>query len=308
MTRGTTQRSCLNIQRLPRRLAAFGGGLLAMTLCVTFYFCLLTFNFPRSTSANELRVVSLAPSLTETLFALGLDETQIVGITDYCDYPEGVSKIPRVGSLITVNIEHLVSLEPDYVFAVGHENSPLNYRLKKVGLNVVVIDPLNVQDTLDAILKVGEILDRQENAKKVVEGMKLRLSRMAEKVKTIKTKKRVYVEIWDDPIISCGKGSLVDEIISRAGCVNITAAIESMYPTISQEVVVKEDPEIIILGYMSRDQEKAVNAVLSRFGWKDIKAVKNKAVICSIEPNLFLRPGPRIIDGIEKIYTKVYED
>ena len=123
----------------------------------------------------------------------------------------------------------------------------------------------------------------------------------------IKNRKKVYVEIWDDPLTSCGRGSLLDEVITSAGGLNITGNINMLYPMISQEFIIKENPDFIILGYMSRNQKNTVNAILNRLGWQDISAVKNKNVISDIDPNIFLRPGPRLIDGIEEIHKRIYK-
>ena len=255
---------------------------------------------------GEIRVISLAPNITEILFAIGLGEKEIVGITDYCDYPKEVNKILKIGSLTTVNIEEIIALKPDYVFSAGDEASPLNSRLKGAGLNVTILDPQNINETFSAILAIGRIVNREEAAKKVVSGMRAKLTEIHNKTKAISHKKKIYVEIWDDPITSCGRGSFVDEAVTEAGGINITGSISTPYPAVSQEFIIRENPDFIILGYMARGQKNLINIISKRFGWQGINAVRAKNIITDIDPNLILRPGPRIVDGIEKIYNKVY--
>jgi len=256
--------------------------------------------------AKDIRVVSLAPAITETLFAIGLDQKEIVAVTDYCDYPKAANDIPRAGSLTTINIEKIVSLEPDYVFSTGNVSSPLNTRLKNVGLNVVVLDAENINGVFSNIETAGKVLNREKEARAVINQMRARLEAIEERVKKISVQKKVYAEIWDDPMTSCGKGSFVDEVITKAGGINITGNIGVLYPTVSQEFIIKENPDFIILGYMSRDQEGAVDGIARRFGWRDINVVKTKNIISDIDPNIFLRPGPRIVNGIEEIHNRLY--
>ncbi len=109
-------------------------------------------------------VVSLAPSITEMLFEIGLNRDEIIAVSDYCDYPPQAREIPRVGSLSSVNIEKVVSLEPDYVFTSGHEQSPLNLRLRQAGLNTVVIEPLNITEITDAIINLVMIVGKEKSA------------------------------------------------------------------------------------------------------------------------------------------------
>lgn len=257
---------------------------------------------------KQPRIVSLAPSITESLFALGVDENQIAGITDYCNYPPRTARIRKVGSLMNANIETIVSINPDYVFSSGSESSPSNVRLKDAGLRLVILNAESVEGTMSNILRLGELLNRREASQKIILDMKERLDKVKNKVDKIKIRKKVYVEIWDDPITSAGRGSLVSEVVTMAGGVNISGGLDILYPALSPEFVIQSDPDCILIGYMSRNQELTKNAVLKRMGWKDISAVRSRNVICDIDPDIFLRPGPRIAEGIEMIYRRLYEN
>ena len=261
-----------------------------------------------SSGEKELRIVSLAPNITESLFAIGLDEKEIVGITDYCNYPKEAAGIRKVGSLMSVNIETIISMNPDYVFSSGSESGPSNIRLKNAGLRLIVLNTESVEEAMSNILRLGKILGKDAEAKEAVRRMRNRLDKVKNSVDKIKTKKKVYVEIWDDPITSAGNGSLVNEVVTKAGGINIAGQVNMLYPALSPEFIINSDPDFILIGYMSRNQERTKSAVMKRFGWQEINAVKSKNIICDINPDIFLRPGPRIAEGIEQIYKKLYEN
>jgi iron complex transport system substrate-binding protein len=255
---------------------------------------------------KDIRVVSLAPSITEILFGLGLTEKEIIGITDYCNFPEQTRRIPKIGSLTTINIEKVVSLKPDYVFSAGSAYNSLNASLKSAGLDVKTFNVEDLNGLFLSILDIGRTLGRQSRAEEFVKGMRQRFERIRAKAAAIKEPKRVYVEIWGDPITSGGKGSLVDEVITEAGGINIAGAINTLYPTPSPEFIISRNPDVIILGYMSRDQKGLKKMICERPGWQNIKAVRSENIICDINPDIFLRPGPRILDGIEQIQKRLY--
>jgi iron complex transport system substrate-binding protein len=209
---------------------------------------------------------------------------------------------------MSVNIEVIVSMNPDYVFSSGSESSPSNVRLRNAGLRLVILNAESVEEAMSNVLRLGELLNRRPQAQKVVLSMEERLDKIKNKADKIKIKKKVYVEIWGDPITSAGRGSLVNEVVTMAGGINIAGGLDMLYPALSPEFVIQSDPDCILIGYMSRNQELIKNAVLKRMGWQDIKAVRLKNIICDIDPDIFLRPGPRIADGIEAIYRRLYEN
>lgn len=261
-----------------------------------------------SQAEKELRIVSLSPNITESLFAISFGEKEIIGITDYCNYPEATKRIRKVGSLMNASIETIVSMDPDYVFSSGSEFSPSNVRLKNAGLRLMILNAESVEDAMSNILQLGKITGRDKEAKIVVRRMKDRLNKIKNTVDKIKTKKKVYVEIWDDPITSAGSGSLVNEVVTRAGGINIAAQLNILYPALSPEFVINRDPDFILIGYMARNQGHTKNIIMKRLGWQEISAVKAQNIICDINPDLFLRPGPRIVDGVEIIYKRLYEN
>ena len=255
--------------------------------------------------SKKPRYISLAPSTTEILFALGLDE-EIVGVSSYCDYPEKVFSKEKVGNFSRPNIEKIVFLKPDYVFCTGLEQAPMVVELKHLGLNVYVSDPANIKELFDSISDIGKITRREKEAGNLIRYMQTKIDEISVKVRQITENKKpkVFIEIWHDPLTTAGRGSFIDELITLAGGRNIADDTKRAYSIFSAEEVIRRNPDCIILTYMER--EKPSKVMEGRFGWKEISAVKNNRVYSDIEPNILIRPGPRVVEGIEQIYKRLY--
>ncbi|MDD5432089.1 MAG: cobalamin-binding protein [Candidatus Omnitrophica bacterium] len=251
------------------------------------------------------RYISLAPSTTEILFALGL-ESEIVGVSTFCNYPPEAKNKEKVGDFSYPNLEKIASLNPDYVFCTGLEQAPVINELKRLKLNFYVADPVNIQELFETINDIGKITGKHNEAAKLIEKMKSEVDGVIAQSKNIPQEKRlgVFVEIWHEPLMTAGKGSLVDELITLAGGINIAHDVPRPYCIFSAEKVISFNPQCIILAYM--DKESPIKLVESRFGWKNIDAVKNKRVFNDIDPDLFLRPGPRITIGLKALFNKLY--
>lgn len=254
------------------------------------------------------RYVSLSPSTTEILFALGLKD-KIVAVTSFCNYPEEAKKIARIGTFSEPNIEKIISLKPSIVFSTGLEQAPAVARLKKSGLQVVVSDPQNIAELLESIMQIGKATGREEAAEELKENMLRRLEAVKAKTARIPPDKRVsvFVEIWHDPIMTAGPGSFVDELINLAGARNIANDAPRAYSRFSSEVIIERNPDVIIVGYMDKVNESA-QLIKNRMGWQDIAAVKNNRIVRDINPDLIFRPGPRLVEGLERIYQSLYDE
>lgn len=259
-----------------------------------------------SSSQPQPRIISLAPSITEILFVLGL-ERNIVGITTCCDYPAGTEKIEKVATFSgQANLERILILKPDIVFSTRLEQAPLVEKLKRLGLRVILIYPRTLNELFASILKIGELTQTEKKAYALVNKMKQKIEKIRERVKAIPDKQRpkVFVELCADPLMTAGAGSFVDELITLAGGKNIAKDTKRPYSQFSPEVVVKGNPDYIILGYMQT--QESLELILQRMGWGNINAVKNRKIIADINPDLFLRPGPRIVEGLEQLHSKLY--
>lgn len=251
------------------------------------------------------RIISLAPAVTEILFKLGL-ENQIVGVTTYCDYPFETQRIEKVGTFSNPNIEKIISLNPDIIFATGLEQALCVEKLRNLNLNIYVSDPSNIKELFDSIKEIGKITNKLKQAEGLIEKMKAKINLIKGKVKSIPLSKRpkVFVQIWPHPLITIGRKSFIDELITLAGGINITHDIPRAYSYVNLELVVKRNPDCIILAYMGQDKDSEY--FKNSIGYRRINAIKNNQVFDDINPDLFLRPGPRIIQGLEEIFKRVH--
>ncbi|MFA5096087.1 MAG: cobalamin-binding protein [Candidatus Omnitrophota bacterium] len=255
--------------------------------------------------ADTPRYISLAPSTTEILFALGLGD-QIVGVSSYCNYPPAARAKTRVGDFSNPNLEKIISLKPDHIFCTGLEQAPVIEKLKYLKINTYVADPAGTQELFASIAEIGEITRRRKEAGELIARMKGDIERIASLTRLIppEARVRVFAEIWHEPLMTAGKGSLLDEIITLAGGINVAHDVKRPYCNFSAEKVVALDPQVIILVYM--DREPALKLVEGRFGWGNIAAIRDKRVFNDIDPDLLLRPTPRVSEGLARMYEKLY--
>ncbi|MDP2923807.1 MAG: cobalamin-binding protein [Candidatus Omnitrophota bacterium] len=267
-------------------------------------FCIIQANSIFSQTKN-LRIISLAPSTTEILFALGLDD-EIVGVSSYCDYPPQAKSKTKVGGFSHPNLEKIFSLKPDYIFCTGLEQAPVIAQLRRLNFKVYVADPKNIEELFKSISDIGRITNKVGEADRLIKRMKSDIAIVSNKTKAIAPQKKakVFIEIWYDPLMTAGTGSFIDELITLAGGINIAHDVKRPYSNFSAEKIVSLNPDCIIMAYM--DKKSALKLVTARFGWENINAVKNKRVFNDIDPDILLRPGPRITEGLKAIHKKLY--
>ena len=252
------------------------------------------------------RIVSLAPSNTEILFALGLED-KIVGVTDYCDYPEAAKNKEKIGGFSEPNIEKIVSLKPDLVLATDMHQKPVE-ELEKLNIPSVVLDPKDFDDMFDSIEIIGKATGHQNEAMMLVKDLKERIKNVEDTVAKIPTDKqpKVYYELWPSPITSTGPGTFVDDIIQRAGGENIAKDAKKAYPQYSQEMIVAKNPDIIIFSHHGSSNQ-SVEDILTRQGWENISAIKNEKVVY-LDENLVQRATPRLVDGLEQFVKIIHPE
>ncbi|MBI3610454.1 MAG: cobalamin-binding protein [Nitrospirae bacterium] len=243
------------------------------------------------------RIISLAPSLTEMLFSLGLDD-RIVGVTDYCNYPPAAMTKPKVGGM-NPNLEKVLSLHPDLIVAVAgiYQNQSLA-RFEQFHIPSFTVDPSSIEKIFETILVLGKIAGADETAAEKVKQLRGRLESVRQKTLSVPRPRLLYV-VDKDPLISVGKGSYIDDLIREAGSVNITGELAKAYPIVSMEYVIHQDPEVIILA-MDADQIVSDQEKQYWSRWSSLSAVRN-GKIYKVSRDLLNRPGPRIIDGIEEL-------
>jgi len=278
---------------------------LSLPIRAAFSLLLLLSSFSQAIAAEQAaRYISLAPSTTEILFALGLDE-EIVGVSSFCNYPPEASGKTKVGDFSRPNMEIILALKPDYIFCTGLEQAPVIEQLRRLKLNVYVADPSSIKQLLGSILEIGKITGREKEAQKIISGITNTVEDARKELKAAGRKRpKVFIEIWHDPLTTAGPGSFVDELLGLAGGINIASDTKRPYSTYSVEQVIMHKPDCIILAYMST--HKPASMVAQRAGWQDVPAVKNKCLFDDINPDIILRPGPRIAEGLKEIRKRIY--
>ena len=252
------------------------------------------------------RIVSLAPSITETLFALGLGD-RVVGVTEHCDYPAEAQDKPSVGGYFTTSLEAIVAQEPDVVFTDGHD--PVGAQLEALGITLVVLQPQDIAGVLSDIMLVGQVTGTEREADELINELKVRIAVVAVRTAAVSERPTVFYEIdasgeAENKPWTVGPGSFIDTMITLAGGENIVA-VSQAYLQISLEEIVDADPDMVILGDYPWIQPDDVAA---RPGaWQVLSAVEGGAVY-AIDPDLTSRPGPRIVDGLEEMARIIHPE
>jgi iron complex transport system substrate-binding protein len=259
------------------------------------------------------RVVSLAPSNTQIMFAIGAG-SKVVGVTDYDNYPYNFSawiaagNMTSIGGFSTPNMEAIASLHPDLILATSI-NDPDVVTMRGLGYQVLVINPNDVRGDLQDIALVGRAVGADNAAATLVNSINAQINAVTSKIAdaNFTSQPLVYYEIWWNPEMSAGGTSWVNDIISKAGGVNIFANETNQWPTISSESVVQMNPDVILLptGMGSGTFYGSLSDVASRPGWSSINAVKNNRIVV-IDGDLFAESGPRVADQISAVAQAIY--
>jgi iron complex transport system substrate-binding protein len=257
--------------------------------------------------ATPKRIVSLAPSITEILFALDLGK-QVVGVTSYCNYPVEATKIAQVSDTLHPNLEMIISLKPDLVLiSTASQLEQFMAKLAEVGIPVFVIKSQSVEGVLSSIELVGQVTNHKEQAKNLTGSLKKRLETVKEQTQG-KTAPKVFFIVGTEPLITAGNGAFVTDLINLAGGKSISDDVTTEWPAYSIESVIARTPEIILSpgahNFDASDTQSAKTALPK--GLEVTPAVQNERTY-QIDGDLILRPGPRIIDGLEQM-TKLFHN
>lgn len=252
---------------------------------------------------NPQRIVSLAPSVTEILFALGLDK-KIVGVTQFSDYPAEASSKEMIGTYIRPNIEKVTALRPDLVVATAGGNpKKVIAQLEALGLVVFTIFPKEIEDVYQSIRTVGNITGTLDKAKVLASSMEKEMNEIADRVKG-REKKKVFFQLGTTPLHTTGSGTFVDRLIIMAGGINIAGQEKTRYPVYSMEAVIMGKPDLIFSAVMGTDRGDAIEF----WGkWKSVPAVR-KGRIYKVNPDLSNRPSPRIVEGLKEMAMLIHPE
>ena len=250
------------------------------------------------------RVVSLAPSITEILFAIGLAD-RIVGVTQFCDYPPEARAKPKVG-YAQPNLESLLALKPDLVLAPREfMRVDLISRLEQLKISVFILEAKTIEDIASHIQLLGRMLGASDSADRVAMDLRRRLADVKALTERLHKPRVLYV-LNTEPFITVGPGSFVHHVIVAAGGINVAENAGSPYPRLSMEAVIKQDPEVILFPVGSVEGIPASEQQLWR-RWSALSAVKREQFY-EISSDLLNRPGPRILEGMEKLARILHPD
>lgn len=245
------------------------------------------------------RIISLAPSNTEILFALGLGD-KVVGVTDYCTYPPKAIEKPKVGGFNTVNIETVVSLTPDLLLATQIHNKTIIPALERLNLTVVALSPETLTGVIDDIKLIGNITGTPKESSQLTGDLQKRIDAVKSKTGklTQEQKPTVLYLTWHDPLMTAGKGTLADDVITMAGGINIAGDI-SGNSNITLEIVIDRNPQIIVASVgMGSGEDLPWQYVNTESRLKATDALIHNRVY-KIDGDLIHRSGPRIVDALE---------
>jgi len=242
------------------------------------------------------RVIALAPSITEIIFALG-QQARLKGTTQFSNYPAEAAQLPKVGSYVRLDLERIVALNPDLCIAIKDGNpKAIIDRLQSLDIPVFAVNPRNLESLLQTIQRIGGILNASAKAKTLIENMRNRMQKVDNLVSGIDRRPRVFIQIGIFPIISAGSNTFIDELIDRAGGINVAAG-NNAYPHFSREQVLALAPDVLIVTTMARSGafEKA------KADWNRLSQMPavRKNRIYMVNSDLFDRPSPRLFDALE---------
>ncbi|MFO7985217.1 MAG: cobalamin-binding protein [Desulfatiglandaceae bacterium] len=251
------------------------------------------------------RVVSLAPSITEIVFALHREDC-LVGVTQFSDFPPEANDLPSVGSYINLDLERIVALKPDLCLGTKDGNpKAVIQRLQALDIPVYVVDPKNLNAVMDTLLDIGKILNASPRAEATVASMRSRIKSVTSRVATTTHRPRVFFQIGITPIVSVGTPTFIHQLIVLAGGENVAQG-PTAYPRFSREQVLALAPDVLIITSMARGERfKRVKTSWSK--WSDLPAVRKHNVFV-VESNLFDRASPRLVDALEHLARLIHPE
>lgn len=255
------------------------------------------------------RIISLSPSTTELLFAIGAG-SRVVGVTQHCNYPRAAAELPRVGggTLESLSREKILTLAPDLVLCKWDNHEPLINVLERFDIPVLAFGPETLEELYNEASVLGRVTRCEANAERLIAEMKGRVDSLTSLVSSVPLERRrsVFYEVWDDPLMSAGPTSFIGELLQLAGTENVFSDTSIRYPRVSAEVVVSRNPDVI-LSPTTHATAVSREKILQRQGWSQVTAVRDEQVYL-IDGDQVSRCGPRLIDALEDIIRVVYPE
>lgn len=254
-------------------------------------------------AADPARIVALAPSITEIVYALGC-QARLVGVTRYSDHPPQARELPRVGSYVQLNLEKIAALQPDLCIAVKDGNPiAVIRRMESLNIPVYAVDPRDFKAIAETVTEIGHLLNAEEAARAINAEMAARITRVQTRVAAVTVRPKVFFQIGVSPIVAPGTDTFIHELIGLAGGINATAG-PVPYPRISREQILTLAPEVVIITSMARHETfEKVKKDWQR--WTEVPAVR-RGRIYLVNSNLFDRASPSLVDGLEQLVELIH--
>jgi len=250
------------------------------------------------------RVVSLSPSSTETLYALGLDNL-LIGDTDYCDYPPDAMKKPKVGGATNPSIEEIAALRPDLVLVTKLNRMETVQQLERLGIPSYATDPHNVDEIRTSVHRLADVLGNAKAGQALDNELQQEESRLRQRLGNI-TPNRVLFVVWTDPLISVGKNTFIADALSRAGAVSVVDSWQD-WPQISLEEMVRLQPEFLVFASgHSETVSRDMDALARRPGWDSLDAIKHRRF--AVISDAINRPAPRLLSAVEDLARQLHPE
>ena len=254
---------------------------------------------------NPSRIVSLAPSLTETVYALGA-ESRLVGDTDYCDYPPDAQKKPKVGGVVNPNLEEIAALHPDLVLLSKEGNLLETVRaLDDLGIPNYATDAHSIAQIISSIQRLAAVLDVETAGKTLTNDLQQRLDALQSRLSGVPPKRVLFV-VWPEPLMSVGQKTFVADALRKAGAISVVDSNQD-WPQVSLEEIARLQPDFLVFasshtGAGDHDFEELAN----RPGWQILDAVRNRHF--AVVSEAIIRPSPRIVSVIEDLAHQLHPD
>jgi cobalamin transport system substrate-binding protein len=254
---------------------------------------------------SVMRIVSLAPSLTETIYALGLQD-RLVGDTDYCDYPPEAQKKQKVGGAINPSLEEIAHLRPDVVLVTRHLNTlDTVHSLDALGIPSYATDPRNVDEIVASAKRLGDVLGAPQAGAALAEDLQRRLEVLRQKIGALPPRRVLFV-VWTDPLISIGKDTFIADALRRAGAVSIIDSKQD-WPQVNLEEVARLQPEVLVFADAHGETTaQHVDVLATRPAWRILNAVRDRNF--AVISEAVNRPAPRIVTAIEELAEKLHPE
>ncbi len=249
------------------------------------------------------KVITLAPNLTEFIYALNLED-KLIANTVYCNYPDEAKNKTKVGDMISVDYEKIVNLNPDLIFITVEGNAKESYeKLKSLGYKIFVSNPRNYEGIKKTLKDIAFIFNKNDLADSIISDWDRKYEKVISEGK-LRTEKKAMFAVSITPLMLCGENTFMNEFLVGCGLQNIAAGSPMNYPVFNREKLLLIDPEIMIFTY---ENDFSIDNLLDVYPeWKNLKAIKNNGVL-TVDPDLYFRPGPRFLTALIELNKKIGE-